>query len=739
MLNKSTMDTPEEIPELLDQLGKFFLRSLENLHKYFHNPGDWEIDLPYVNKVGIHTLSQYFRMFWELQGWSPNATVIISIYGSKVTCFKLTIASGQIASFSKIANRELIAHNEEMLADTYSLHVHLSPLIAAAKSGRTSLLLCLLRDDGIKISPTDFIWRKAVHRIRISPDSLELVGRWFFPFSGMGAIIWTGEHALPLIFYGGALANLRLLKVELVEPHLRATFTQQFRSRHRLALVLSITAAQLQKYLNGCGGLLEFLSLYGKSWFLSIPVEIHDFIVHFPKFVQFLPGKAVRQKCAVDGPHLYELCRLYLENGWKYLKRSPVYLLLKDNEQSLLFEITHEGIYEIVDRQEIPPENLFTVDIEIFATMMAWFNDNSLRLITRFIDSIVPAEISEKIAREEIFIYMTAHDTQEECLEIFICGGTHNLPGYWQGDFSLAIVDSRKRRVIYSELLPDASLVVIPQGSGYRLHFPVGSCLMGQSLSFTPSTEGKTAYGIARLISDTSIVAEIAPGLRTSVAMGNSSQHLTISVQEHDYRVTCDNLLWCKTQGRILKHHGNVKHVFHTWFTKDRGGIITSGIPSSQQQLPPWWTDFILSTERGAMVVSSQRVDHYEPEDCYLPCKVAENKIQTQWKSVGWKQNKAKIFMRFWALDASVAPFDKRGNFIIRVRALVEVEKQKGFALLELPCRLWQIEHDKALPVEIKVHKQAVIFCLEQTEIFRIDSGYYLRLLKNVVQRGNLS
>jgi hypothetical protein len=696
--------------------------------------GEEQVSLPALNQVSRATLQLLFRILWRWQGWPEQETLVVTLQQEKPRYYRLEVAAHNLHSFAEIA---LPANIEKSLA--LNVDVDIDLLADAAKQSKAALLLALLRGEGCRLGRGTWAWQSACQKIRVSPASLELVGRWFFPFSGIGLLFWCGEEAVPWIFYGGVPPTLQL-KEKISHPvHSQETHglsqpllqgAQEFRHQYHLAAALSLDLAALRAAIAKNPGLLGFLAAYGHSWAVSVPLEINDFLLHLPHFWQLLPLQETFRACHLDRSHLLSLCQLYCENGLKYLKKTPIYLAIKDNESRLLLELTNEGIFETDTCKKVPAENLFTLDIEIFSTLMSWVNDTSLRLMARFAEAILPAEVAEKIEREECLVWLNLEETGGGTAHLFLCGGNHDLPGDWQGDFSATLMCPRTKRILFQELLTEASLAVRDEFPDYRLECPPESILKGMVFHFRAGIRQTMARGFARIVSATSILSEVAPGLRTTLAFAGyiSGGSGELSLANRHYRIHDGVLLCSVTSGRIMKGRHFVQHISHHWLCKNDGGLAVSGICTEQQRNR--WQEWIAHSEQGVVVVDACKTFTAGTDDSFLPHPGQAGEIIGPSPSVGWRE-KHTTFVKFWILHAWAVPLDMHGNYLLRVRAVAMAGRQPGFALLEFPCRLPGIlEKQISFPVAVHNIRNGVAFTIGSMEILRVKGARYVRTLR---------
>lgn len=469
------MDAQKEKTHI-DKIGYFLNYILKNLRQHYEQKKDWKIRLDslFLGDTSIESLSLLFEFFWKLSGWKQDEVTIIIIQSQGGSSqYMLEIKTNKLKNFKEISN--YIQDEDHRI-----IYIDLDTLSPIAEKGTMYLLLSLLQCKGIKISKGNFIWKTLGETINVSPKGLELIIRWLFPLSGLGIILQQEEQVLPFIFYGGTPTKINIKRNNTIESIGLRRFTQFFRASNKLGFVLSLNIEYMSKFLKGEMGFLDILSIYGKGWLISILLEIDDFIFHFPELIKFLPGENIRKSCNLDRKNIFELIQGYIENALKYIKKQSLYLTFKDLNDSLCLEINKNGIFETVYSENIPKENLFVLDMEIITTLLSWVNDTSLHLISNFIESIIPAEVSEKIQREEVLLKITLQNIKGDDFDLLISGGEHNLPEKsWQGDFNICLMEASNKEVIYNESLPETPLLITEEEKGYRVFFPINSSLGG--------------------------------------------------------------------------------------------------------------------------------------------------------------------------------------------------------------------------------------------------------------------
>jgi hypothetical protein len=257
------------------------------------------------------------------------------------------------------------------------------------------------------------------------------------------------------------------------------------------------------------------------------------------------------------------------------------------------------------------------------------------------------------------------------------------------------------------------------------------SCLKEEDLQFSPGQTHKVNHGAAKIVSETSILSEIAPGCRTSVVFGAVQKKDEIRLHGQNYKIMEGMVLYVRAAGRIVKHHGMVRHVTALWLNQENGGMHITALPSAYPNVPLWWKDFVLATEQGAVVLNAQGAKEFGPENCFFPCYEEITEEIPKGKSVMGFKEPNPTFLRFWLWKGWCIPFDKQGNLLIRVQAVVVIKKRTGFALLEFPCRVSEMtEREYPLDVAIKKEKQSISFFADQRRLLAIPKADYLRILK---------
>ena len=381
-----------------------------------------------------------------------------------------------------------------------------------------------------------------------------------------------------------------MLEAESLEFQPEREFLQRFRHEHRLAMAFCFSISHLSIWLQGESALWDIVSSYGEGWTVSVPLEINDFIFNLPWLIRFLPGQEVMERCRLDHKHLSLLFQSYLENGVKHIAQHPIYLKLKDNKECILLEIRTSGLYEVIGPKEIDTGDLFQLDVETFSRVAAWLNDTSLRLMTRFIDAIIPAEIAQKIDREEILIALKLKKGKQT-FHLFVSGGEHGIPEpRWSGDCCCILMDQKRQKIVWMELLADTPLDILIQEDRCDVHLPRESSL-SSTMNFKVLQKGKFDHGLSRVISNTSIFSEIAPGLRGELSFGELCGMEEIEIGEERYTIERGSFFCARKSGRILKHHGMVRYITHLWLGERHSGLLQAAFPSQKKKVPQWWKD----------------------------------------------------------------------------------------------------------------------------------------------------
>ena len=259
----------------------------------------------------------------------------------------------------------------------------------------------------------------------------------------------------------------------------------------------------------------------------------------------------------------------------------------------------------------------------------------------------------------------------------------------------------------------------------------VQTCALPISL-YKQSIKGKIiksqdlAKNMAKFISETSILSEIAPGLRTSLILCKIESQ-TIIIMEKKYKIVDGTLFYVLNSGRMLKHNYMVNHVSNFWVLKDEAGIHISGIPALGDETPEWWKNFVTASEQSVARMSHKESFVYDTENSMLLYSQKKGEITSQSGNIGFIENRNNYFLKFQPIHLWAVPMDKRGNIFIRIRANIEIGNKKGFGIIELPCN-FIAGFEKKYPLTIKMerNKNSITFFCDEIPVLNLVKPLYL-------------
>ncbi len=693
------------------ELESFFRCGIENIVQYHQKKKDWKVEMSYLGEVWVSSLALCFEIFWRTSGFSDREDLLWEVQSKEETIsYCLEVRDGKPERWYRIA--------ENIPSASQKIVISYEALEKAAEQGKIALWLSIFQG---KILEGQFqtLWNRLFSRVSLSLKGIHLLIHWFLPLSGMGILFFTEDEVLPWILYGSKVPYLKLK--DRVCPEISwIEFAKKFRQENHLPLVLAFCIKKGSAWVKE-NNFLCLAPLYGKEWMISIPLEIHDLFQALPEILAFFPGEKIVRECHWDREKFLGLLCSYGQNAKKYLQEHPVYLELKDQKDSLVLQIDSQGIKEW--KEKVVSEDFFSLNVGLLSTATDWLNETYLRLLSKFVEHIIPAEFSEKIKREEILLFLKVQNSKGEILDLFISGGYQQLPvREWQGDFQLALFSPKTKRLLHSEFLGNTSLFLSDRGKEYQIHFPMESCLSKVSLEFRHSHSHTIAWGLRKWISHTSLLSDIAPGLYGTCVLGQIQGHPEISLRHQNYRIFSATMLWNSLAGRILKHHGFVKNLTHTWTFPQESGHVRFSANACYEGIPDWWKTFVGLHEQGKFTLDSSSFRFSSLPS--FPVWIEESRIAMPPES--------KIFpCQFWLFHAWAVPFDKQGNFLIRSRALVQMQKETGFAFLEFPCRIPDVQgKDFPLVIEMKKEKDSFFFLYHGKRIFSMDNVPWLKILK---------
>lgn len=669
-----------------NRLGKTLRQIFSSLAEYnSHHHKSYKIEIPYFGKVEIETLEFLFIFFWRIGGY-PNSKELYICLDKMNLGYYLQVKNNHLIQFKEVKNVSSwdIRFNIEKLQKLERLY-HSMPLF---------LFFCILRGD--TNNESDLYFHNIFSKLSCSSSTFATLVRWFFPLSGMCLILEYQNYAIPLLCYGGSKPRIKILDKKELNNTSLAEFTKYIRHSSNVSIAVGISLTELiQQYES-----IDIIFSYGKMWVISLPIEIDDFIFSFPEWVQFLPQKTLYKKCNLDKIHLIQLFKIYIQNFHNYIQNNSLYFHLQDLHNDIFLEWNKRGISEVSCVENIPKELLFKFDMETLTTMMAWLNDTSLRLIVRFLEGIMPAEISENIKRDEILACLTLKNEEQSTFLLYLSGGEQHLPiKRWQGDFYLKLIQLDNHNIILQEKILDVPCLITEQNDQLLLDLPLHDSQ--ETLTFLKNKSQRFYLGMTQWVSDTSILSEIAPGLRGILTYGTIEQSQQIIIHEQSYTIIDGKILWQKIWGNILKQKAFLHHSLSLWLGSSKNGMCYYTYP--QVNTYSWWKQFILSHGQGGIQFLNNDFVSYNYTQMNLLEWTFPN-VLTNIDSGKCFPPKMKLFIEeVWAV-----PYDYYDHYLIRIRAISY--KKNAVVFLEFPFVNDNIKQYAPFPVHIHKEKKSLLF-----------------------------
>lgn len=629
------------------------------------------------------------------------------------------------------------------------------------------------------------IWQRLPASLRhIVVDSL-------IPFSGFAVILFSQNRATPLIIEKekkGTVNDTAIAQSFVIvhDPDLQAsllpteslngldlrTFTQQFRQHHAVPLALGFDLDYLTTWHQQQAMIWELLALYGEKWTISAQMEWDDLVLSLPKMIRYFAAQKDYQECGWDRQHFFALLQTYLENFIQNIRSQSIFLQCQQQERKNTYEITMQGIYEVETNRNIPTDRLFIFDLDMLNTFWPWLSDTSLRLFVRFVDAILPAEISETVERQECLMYLLAKDERNKRRDLLIWGSQQHLPNrQWRGDCYAMLMQPSSRKIIWQEYLPISPITIQQEAQAHQepptqpyhniqgqsfgnqktpsssikdnhsselslswensqqriqIRIPHDSQMHSLLLSFQSRRNMDWKQGCSKFISSTSILAPLVPGVRNLTHFGELHEPSKVTIAEKSYQIIAGSLCYIQSQGRIFKRQGLVHHLRHWWTTLGEAGLYCAATCHPHFYSPDWWQSLVADTESGGIVIRANEHHTFTPAETLLP----------QWQnlqSLDWIKSRGKVGfstyakLRFWLGNAWVMPYDYQGNCLIRGPALMTVGQQIGIAMLEFPCRIWGEELLQPMHVELREWHGQLQFCTPTCKLLTLQHAQYLR------------
>lgn len=696
-------ENTNESHEFLIKVESFLRCSLENIIQYQHHRQDWKVEMNYLGEVYVSSLCLGFKILWKAIGFSDEENVLWEVDGEEKKLYLLEVRSGLPVKWTPLSQDTQDSSRKIILS--YSLLKQLET------KGMLDFWLALLKGELFSGSIQNFLF-SVFSQISISPSGLRLLANWLLPLSGMGILLFTKNDVLPWVWYGGKKPHLKLKEKNGLDGNWMEA-TKKFRQQNHLPVAIGIRFTE--KTANK-GSFLSLFSSYGKEWMISIPLEIHDLFQALPEIFAFFPGKKITQECSWNKEDFFALLLSYWENGKKFLQEESVFLELRDQDSSLVFKIHSAGIEEVQEKENVVLDNLFSINIDLLSTATDWLNETYLRLMTKFLEQLVPAEISEKVQREETLLFLQLRSKKGEILDMFVSGGHQQIPEKeWQGDFHLALLSPKNKRILWTESANNSSLFLATKGKNSKVHFPLESSLSKVSLEFEHSAESNAAWGLRKWVSKTSLLSDITPGCYGASSIWKIKGHPEILFRGQKYHIFSGVMVSHSSSGRALKHHGFVKCISQTYIQQNKAKHFRFSSCPLHKEIPDWWKAFVRDYEQYGFETDLHSFQENPHSSFYS--WIEENKIAMT----------EALLPEVWIFHSWAVPYDRQGNFLIRARGIT----QSGFAFLEFPCYIPEIKR-KEIPLALKIQKKnnTLSFWHESVEIFSIEKATHLNLLK---------
>lgn len=149
---------------------------------------------------------------------------------------------------------------------------------------------------------------------------------------------------------------------------------------------------------------------------------------------------------------------------------------------------------------------------------------------------------------------------------------------------------------------------------------------------------------MSKLVSETSILSKIMPGLRTNILFGSIKEKTQFAIQNQNYTIKNGNLLWSNTTGSIIKHHGLVKYITHLWLNNKELHFHNFGFSNPNKNVPKWWNSFVQSTEQVKATITKDSTEVSEVKISEI--SINDNEIKLPKKFALEKKEKKKIHLK---------------------------------------------------------------------------------------------
>ncbi|BBM81882.1 hypothetical protein [Candidatus Uabimicrobium amorphum] len=679
-------------------------------------------DFPREIKNFITTISEILDKVQQQKSYSTLSNTQLSmcfdIFASLLFCSHKNIA---IVFVYENAQHKLLLQYTDVItilpnnaAIDLQITLDLKVLEPHLQHGWIFLFFAILQGKGIEFSPSTPPLFAHFSQIKISIRGIQTLLEWFFPYSGIAIVINHNEYNLPIVLYGGKTPRGKVFPLS-TQKNL-STVTKQFRYKNNIALAVGIKLDFLLQVVAKEKSFYEIRENYQNSWIISLPTEIDDFFVNFHRFFALLLPKSMANKLNEAKNNAVLLLKNYYQSLQEYWKTNFIYLRFHGEEKEFCFAINGMQIEEV----SAPQDYLFQFNVDSFSTWSAWLNDKSIRLFIRFLDAITPISWMKRIAADEILLKLKLRDAKDNEFDLFITGNDisfHNK--MCSGDFYLVLL--YKDKIIFSEKIWDSKTTVIHKNDCCEINFPLRSELAGTSFTFSKSQVAKINRGFSHLISETSILAEMTPGIRNKVYYGllqDLDKNKTITIKDKVYTVADGNAVINTSNGRIVRYDPPLCASQLCILQEEESYFITHGtMPTPQKN----WQSFVDSTETMAANISARNTHIFTNTDIVFPrCNDEKNAVLI-FDDSPIISDKSSTQFKFRVLSAWIVP--NYDSFRIRIVSTVEYRRhQRDFAVFDYPCELPESLQPKNIKLlKVILNQKRIEFLMGNTCVFYVQ------------------
>ncbi len=714
----------------LEKISRLFTLVFEALSEYsrerIYLRDTLVVTLPFLGDVSGKSLDCLFQTFWDFFSSSKREQVLVSLEGNgEKSLFLLTVENNCLENFSPYQRLAGVPENI-----THHIVINLDKLALQIESGIGYLLFSFLRGNTFITCDGEDFKVSLLHNWEITPKGWEKIVTWVFPYGGLGIVIQSRFGLIPIILRGGRKPGGKIFPCWPADSDV-SEVTKHFRCQEKLSLAISLKASSLASLVRGNKRGLDLLSNYGKDWLFSIPLELDDLFQD--QIAEFLPKKNLWSRYNWTRSSFYKLFQQYKQNTLAYLDKKPIYILFQDHQQKMLLEINSRKIQEIREDKTIPSKSLFHIPVDRVSTVLSWLNGPSLNLLEKFLEAIIPREFSEDVEQREVLLELKVVDELGKSKKLFLSGVERVAPkSNWKGDFSLILCEGMTP--CYQVVNEDSPVVVLAEKEGYLVYFPNTDLFSSPPLFFVAKQDYLYPRGLRKIISETSVFAPLVPGLVNKIKLGFLDSREELKIAGRKYYVESGTVIFSEQKGRTLEKGFSLRHMTHTWVGEEKGGCFTGGGVLQKTSLYSELPELISRQERGGIILEQKQVTEISEKNCAFPELFLKGSIQIvgNFSRVGIEQKNVFLPIKFIVLQSWAVPFDQEGNFTLRLRCLFELGKEKGFAVLELPCILPRF-FDLNAPVPVQSRKNRhghVFFYVQDSLILAIKMKNYICLSK---------